>query len=281
MRTIDLSSWTQVGEGGNGLTYVNPADPDVILKVDKPAINTLEFVRHEYEVSKAVERLGIQVPRMYEMVRVGDLYATLSQRIRGKKSLSRICCDQPDHTEEMARRLCEEGRKLFSTPCDTDFFPSRKEQLMRALEKVQFIGEKRRRILVDFARSVGDAPTCLHGDFNTGNLILAEGGYYWIDLDRFGHGDPMFDLGHLYLICNVYAPMRQVQELFHMTEAQLRRFWDAFAKAYTASDDHTGLDREAARFACLDMVLRYEFQKCSLPEKLFFAVHIRRLMKQG
>ncbi len=280
MRTIDLSTWNKVGEGGNGSTYINPAEPDIILKIDKPAINTFEFVKHEYEVTKAVERLGIQVPKMYEMVSVGELYATLSQRIKGKKSLSRICCDEPDRIEEMARVLCEQGQKLFSTPCNTDLFPNRREQLAKALGKVQFIGETNRRILADYAQTIGDATTCLHGDFNTGNLIQAEGGYYWIDLDRFGYGDPMFDLGHLFLICNIYASMKQVQDIFHMTEEQLRRFWLAFAKAYTGSDDHGDFDHRVAKFACLDIVLRYEFQKCTLPEKLFFSLHIRRLIKR-
>ena len=112
-----------------------------------------------------------------------------------------------------------------------------------------------------------------------GNLVLSGDKPVWIDLDRFGYGDPMFDIGHLYQICNVYAPMKQVQDIFHMTEQQLHLFWDAFAKAYTGQDDHTEFDCQAGRFACLDMILRYEFQKCSLPEKMFFGVYIRRLIK--
>ena len=150
---------------------------------------------------------------------------------------------------------------------------------MRALDKVQFVSRKNRRILKDFARTIQDIKTCSHGDFNMGNLVLSGDKPIWIDLDRFGYGDPMFDIGHLYQICNVYAPMKQVQDIFHMTEPQLHLFWDAFAKAYTGQDDHTEFDCQAGRFACLDMILRYEFQKCSLPEKMFFGVYIRRLIK--
>ena len=278
-KEIDLSAWTQVGQGGNGTTYENPAQPDVILKVDKARINTLEFVKHEFEVSKAVEALGLPTPKMHEMVRVGNLYATISDRIKDKKSLSRICHDEPQRIEEMAQLMSHNGKILFSTICNTDFFPSRKEQLMRALDKVQFINSKNRRILKDFARTIQDIKTCSHGDFNMGNLVLSGDQPVWIDLDRFGYGDPMFDIGHLYQICNVYAPMKQVQEIFHMTEQQLGLFWDAFAKAYTGQDDHSEFDQKAGRFACLDMILRYEFQKCSLLEKMFFGVYIKRLIK--
>ena len=277
-RVIDMSTWTQVGQGGNGTTYENPSQPDLILKVDKKQINTLEFVRHEFEVSKAVEALGLPTPKMREMVRVGDLYATISDRIKDKKSLSRICHDEPQRIEEMAQLMCRMGKDLFSTQCNTEFFPSRKEQLMRALDKVQFISRKNRQILKDFAQTIQDIKTCSHGDFNMGNLVLSGDQPVWIDLDRFGYGDPMFDIGHLYQICNVYAPMKQVQEIFHMTEQQLGLFWDAFAKAYTGQDDHSEFDSQAGRFACFDMILRYEFQKCSLLEKMFFGVYIKRLI---
>lgn len=278
-RIIDLSAWTQVGQGGNGTTYENPSQPDFILKVDKKQINTLEFVKHEFDVSKAVANLGLPTPKMHEMVRVGDLYATISDRIKDKKSLSRICHDEPQRIEEMAQLMCRMGKELFSTQCNTDFFPSRKEQLMRALDKAQFISRKNRRILKDFAQTIQDIKTCNHGDFNMGNLVLSGDQPVWIDLDRFGYGDPMFDIGHLYQICNVYAPMKQVQDIFHMTEQQLNLFWDAFAKAYTVQDDHSEFDSQAGRFACFDMILRYEFQKCSLLEKMFFGVYIKRLIK--
>ena len=131
---IDLSQWQQVGEGGNGKTYVNPAAPGEILKVNNARLSTLEAVKHEYDVSKAVEALGLTVPQVFRIVRVGDAYATISQLVKDKKSLSRICHDEPERTEEMARLLCQKGKELFSTPCNTDYFPSRKEQVLWSID---------------------------------------------------------------------------------------------------------------------------------------------------
>jgi len=88
---IDLAAWTQVGEGGNGRTYVNPAEPDVILKVNDGHSNDLASVKKEFDVSKAVEGLGLPTPKMYRIVRVGNGYAATSELIPDKKSLSRIC----------------------------------------------------------------------------------------------------------------------------------------------------------------------------------------------
>jgi hypothetical protein len=70
-----------------------------------------------------------------------------------------------------------------------------------------------------------------------------------------------------------------VQDIFHMTEQQLNLFWDAFAKAYTGHDDHTEFDSLSGKFACIDIVLRYEFQESRLIEKIFFGVYIKRLIK--
>lgn len=277
---IDLSAWHQVGEGGNGKTYGNPEKPDLILKVNKARLCSLEVVRHEYEVSKAVSGLGLSVPKVHEIVRVGDAYGTLTQRIKGKKSLSSICHDLPERIEEMARVLSEKGKELFATQCDTTVFPSRKEQLMWAIDNATYLSKKNRPLIREFARTIPEATTCVHGDFQTGNLIVAEGKYYWIDLDRFAHGDPMFDIGHLFLICHIYSKMKQVQKIFHMDHAQLMRFWDAFAKDYTGLEDHSEFDRLAGKFACLDIVVRCRFGKPSFAESLFFRMHIHNLVKE-
>ena len=103
--TINLDDYKQIGEGGNGKTYVNPAAPGEILKVNNARMSTWEAVKREYDISRAVADLGIAVPATYRIVRVGKAFATISQRIEGKRSLSRICHDEPQRTEEMARLL--------------------------------------------------------------------------------------------------------------------------------------------------------------------------------
>ena len=277
--TIDLNDYTQIGEGGNGKTYVNPAVPGEILKVNHARLSTWEAVKREYDVSRAVADLGISVPAMHRIVRVGNAFATISQRIEGKRSLSRICHDEPERTEEMARLLCCKGKELFATQCNTQFFPSRRDQALLAIERATFVSRKNRERLRTFVEGIAENSHCLHGDFQTGNIIQAGAEYYWIDLDRFGHGDPMFDIGHLYLICHIYAPMKRVQDIFHMTLKQFHRFWDAFAKEYTGQDDHAAFDAQAGRFAALDVVLRTVFQKPNFVEKLFFGFYVHQLMK--
>ena len=280
VQRINLNDYTQIGEGGNGKTYVTSAVPDEILKVNNARLSTWEAVKYEYDVSKAVASLGIYVPAMYRIVQVGDAYATISQRIKGKKSLSRICHDEPERTEEMARLLCSKGKELFATPCNTEFFPSRKAQVLLAVERATFVSRKNREKIQTFVETIPENSHCVHGDFQTGNIIQAGADYYWIDLDRFAYGDPMFDIGHLFLICHIYAPMKRVQNIFHMTLDQFHRFWDAFAKEYTGQDDHAEFDTQAGRFAAIDVILRTVFQKPTLAEKLFFGIYVHKLVKK-
>ncbi len=256
-KTIDLSSWTQEGEGGIGKTYSRADAPGLLLKVNKtPHKNNEASVRHDVETAQHVLAMGLPTPQVYEVVQVGDCFGMTCERIQGKRSLSRICADEPSRLGEMATLLAAQGKLLHATPCDTTFFPSCKKLIQEAIEAACFIGEDDRQKLRAFAEGLPDETTCVHGDFQTGNLIVsAEGKPYFIDLDWFSYGTPMFDIGHLYLLCNVYSQFQAMRDIFHMTQEQLIALWDAFATAYSGSADHTDFDRRAAMFAPLDICL--------------------------
>lgn len=254
LKSIDINSWTQVGEGGIGKTYVHPDNPDILLKVNRSSMSDERTVKREVETSQHVFDLGLSTPRMFDIVRVGDAYGYTFERIKGKKSLSRICADDPSRISEIAALLASEGRKLHITTCDTAFFPSHKEGALKAIGAADFADEADKQKLLAFVEGLDDAPTCLHGDYQTGNLIVSgEGKPYWIDLGWFSHGLPMFDIGHLYLITQIYSQFQRMRDIIHMSREQLLAFWDAFAAAYSGNADHAAFDAEAARFAAIDV----------------------------
>lgn len=253
----DISAWIQVGEGGNGKTYEHPDNPDILLKVNNAPCNDEATMRREFDVTQHVLGLGLSTPRIYEMVRVGDGYGLVFERIKGKRSLSRICADDPSRIAEAAGRLATLGKQLHATPCDTCFFPSRKTLALKGIEASDFVDAGDRAVLQAFVQTLVDETTCTHGDFQMGNLIISgEDKPYWIDLGWFSHGSPLFDLGHLFLICQIYSRFPTTQNIFHMTQAQLQDFWDAFATAYTGSTDHTAINALVGKFAPLDICIR-------------------------
>ena len=253
-KNIDISTWTQVGEGGVGKTYVHPDDPDILLKVNRASMSDELTVKREVESSQHVFNLGLSTPRMYDIVRVGDAYGYTFERIKDKKSLSRICADDPSRIGEMAALLAHEGKVLHATPCDTTFFPSHKETALKAIAAADFADTADRQKMKAFIEGLDDTPTCIHGDYQSGNLIVSgEGKPYWIDLGWFSYGLPMFDIGHLYLLTQVYSQFQRLCDIFHMTREQLLAFWDAFAEVYSGSADHAAFDAEAAKFAPIDV----------------------------
>lgn len=81
---------------------------------------------------------------------VGDAYGYTFERIKGKKSLSRICADDPSRISEIAALLASEGRKLHATTCDTAFFPSHKEGALKAIGAADFADEADKQKLLAF-----------------------------------------------------------------------------------------------------------------------------------
>lgn len=147
---------------------MSDAEPGVILKVNAARLSTEQAVKREFEVSRAVESLGLPVPKMHRMVQVGEAYGTVAQLIKGKKSLSRICCDEPARIPEMAKLLCAKGKEMFATSCNTEVFPSRKEQVLRAIDGATFLSREARAKLRSFAQTIPECRNCIHGGFPDG-----------------------------------------------------------------------------------------------------------------
>lgn len=279
--TISLNEWQQVGAGGNGATYINPAEPDVLLKVSRLGDGTEEAMNKEFHTSQAVQRLGIPTPEMKKLVKVGEDYGIISELIKGKQSLGRLTHEAPERIDELARHMAQMARQLHATAVkDTTYLPSMKALMLEALEQTTMVGGKKLRELKAFVSGLEDAPTLLHGDIQPGNVIMAGGRSYWIDLGRACHGIPMFDLGHFYLFCNIFSKKQRVQDIAHMTDKQMVQFWHTFAGAYHGEADMAAFEAECKRFAALDVVLLGHIQTLNWHERLFLGLLAKALFKE-
>lgn len=290
-KEIDLSAWTKKGEGGNGTTYINEQEPGVILKVSHREDGLLEAVSKEFYTSKAIYDLGISTPKMIELVRVQDEYGIKSQLISRGKSLARLCGEKPEMIDDLAACTAKLAKQIHSTLPDdqTKWIPSMKALMLEALASTQMLSGRKLKEVTAFVESLEDAPTLLHGDFSMGNLIFQLQSAdiqstkdlkpYWIDLGRAVHGIPMFDLGHMFLFCNIFSRNVRVQHIAHMTTDQMKHFWNSFALAYNGPNNMESFNAECKRFATLDLVLLGHIQTLNWHERLFLRWLAKKLFK--
>ena len=233
MRNIDLNEWVPSGAGATAASYNHKTDTTLLLKVFLSGILNDDYADKEYQLSKDVDALGIRTPKALEMGVVGTSKAIIYERITGKKSLSRLCADNPEKISEYAVLFARECHKLHGTSCNIQNFPSRKEQVLKAVKEHKGYSNCTKQVVEKLVGLLDDTSTCLHGDLQTGNLIIAHDTPYWIDLGCFAWGNPMYDLACLYFFC--CHPIGQIlgRTLCHLKRPQLRCFWNAFAREYS------------------------------------------------
>ena len=268
---IELSEWTQVGAGFNGQAYVSSAHPGVMLKLVTTEMGSAQKVEQEFYAAKTAFETGLPTPKVFEIVRNGKDHGYLCQIIEGKKSFARLCADAPDRIPEYAAMMAEYGKVLHSTPITPNEYVVPMKQLLRdALKSSPLVDDDQRKHLQTLVDSMPDNTNCLHGDFQPGNIILASGQYYWIDLGWLSQGYYMMDLAHLYKMMIEDSMIPQVQDLTHMTRQQMVDFWYAFAVAYTGTKDVDALNHEIRPYAALDTIRSFYLHPMNGPQFIEF-----------
>lgn len=266
---IDLSEWTQVGEGYNGQAFVSSAHPGMLLKIVRTDMGSAEKVEQEFYAAQTAFRTGLPTPKMYEMVRDGNDHGYLCEKIEGKKSFARLCADHPDQIAKYATKMAQLGRELHQTTIEAnDYVVPMKQLLLKALEISPIVSEAQRKLLTEIAESLPESKNCLHGDFQPGNIIVANGQHYWIDLGWLSQGHYIMDLAHLYKMMVEDSILPTVQDLTHMSREQMLDFWSEFAKAYTGNTDVEALNQEIRPYAALDMVRSFYLHSSDNPALL-------------
>lgn len=231
---IDLNDYERVGEGANGASYNHKTDPSIMLKL---YFRNFEAAELELELAQKVYQMGIPTPEPGDLVTDGKQVGIRFRRLIGKKSYSRACGDDPEHTEDYAREFAQMCLRLHNTHVDTTQFENVKNRLYAMLEANPDFTPEQKQKIHDFIAAAPDTDTAIHGDLQFGNgIFVPTGEKYFIDLGDFCYGYPLFDLGMVYLCCCLNNE-EWTMEVNHMSNATARRFWDAFAAEYFLSPD--------------------------------------------
>ena len=156
--------------------------------------------------------------------------------------------------------------QLHATHVDTTQFESVKDRYHRLLSENPFFSTDEKDKLNRFISDVPDSDTAIHGDLQYSNAILAGEKRYFIDLGDFCYGNPLFDLGMVYLSCNL-SDASFIKETFHMEKATAIKFWEAFALAYFGRDRTLkDIEKEIRPFAGLKTLIVERDAQCPMPQ---------------
>ena len=231
---ISLDDYVLSGGGANGESYDHRDDPSVMLKLYFPG--KIQQPLDEMMLARKVYDLGIPSPEPGDYVVTEDgRYGIRFHRIPGKKSYSRATADEPEKVAQFAAEFADMCLGLHATKVDTKQFENVKDRYYRLLEQNPFFTAQEKDRIGKFIADVPDEKTAIHGDLQYSNAIFAGDKRYFIDLGDFCWGNHLFDVGMVYVCCNLSAEAF-IRETFHMSKALAGRFWEEFAPCYFGAD---------------------------------------------
>ncbi|MDO5442920.1 MAG: phosphotransferase, partial [Bacteroidia bacterium] len=242
---IDLQDWEQSGEGSWGVTYFHKSDDTLLLKLNSEDMPQEENLK-EFNFTNAVHLLGVKCPAALRLVSDGHRFGYISERLAGKKSFARIISEDPAMIEPLAKDFAAAARYLHSIPCDTGVFESITERFRTQINSCRWIKKRTKALLNSYADGLRPITTCLHGDMHPGNYLRADKGDYWIDLGRFGYGDPDLDYASQYVLANL-APEYMTKWLLHIDHATYGRFLELYGQYHYGEDFHSAETQERLR----------------------------------
>ena len=267
--TINLNDYVQTGEGGTSLTYTHKTRP-TMAKLFNPG-NETELAEKEFLTARAVFEMGIPTPEPLRLVTDGDRRGVEYELISNKRSFTRIISQEPERLEEISLAFARMARELHAKKADTSRFTSIKESLRRFYqEKGDRVTEEYKERALAFIDNAPDADTCLHGDLHIGNVITDSRRNVWIDLGQFCYGEPEWDLGWMWTICNRLDGQRS-DFILHLTPETLKAHWNIFLTAYLGTDDKATIGEYTKRIMAyyavrLPYMVDLQVQGC-LPEE--------------
>ena len=262
---INLDDYILSGGGANGESYDHKTDPSVMLKLYFPG--KIQQPLDEMKLARKVYELGIPSPEPGEYVVTEDgRYGIRFHRIVGKKSYSRATGDHPEKAIQYAEEFAQMCLQLHATHVDTTQFENVKERYGRLLSENPFFTAEEKEKLNRFIDSVPDTDTAIHGDLQFSNAIFVGDQRYFIDLGDFCYGNPLFDLGMVYLCC-VLDSEDFIRETFHMDKPTAMRFWEGFAPAYFGKERTLqDIEAEIRPYAGLKTIIIERDTRCPMPE---------------
>lgn len=183
-----------IGEGNTAEVYF--WGENEILKLFRQKF-PYEGVDREYNVSKAVETLGLPVPKVGKMIEIEGRRGIIYEKITGSSMLELIT-KHPASVVNYSKHMAVLHNEMHQ--CKVEGLPKYKEALEWNIRHTELLSETLRLEILDLLEKLPESSYLCHGDFHPGNIISASDKSTILDWMTAAAGDPAADVARTLLL---------------------------------------------------------------------------------
>ncbi len=189
---------------------------------------SLENIRYELCITRAVHDSGLPVPTVGEIIQVNGRNGLLYQRVDGISMFDKMAI-KPWMIFHYARRLAELHVEMHSKTIRADI-PLQHPKLKDKINHADALSIDLRAKALDTLETLPVGDRLCHGDFHPGNIILSNGSEVVIDWIDSSLGNPLADVARTTIIARGAIESHQIQE--PLQRVAVRIFHAAYLRQY-------------------------------------------------
>ena len=229
-KTLSVEGCKEIGRGAKGIIY--RYNDDTIIKVYKNK-DILEKIEQERELAKKALILGIPTAISYDVVKVGDSFATVFELL-DCSSMGGLLKENPEKLDYYACEFAKLLKQINTTPATLDIKDASGVAYNWLNISRSYLGEELYQKIKAMVDRIPNTNTIVHGDYHTNNVMVLKDEMILIDMDTLSRGNKIFDLA---IISFSYHEMNNFDENNSASFLGLDKdvaisFYDAFIKYY-------------------------------------------------
>jgi len=264
---VSVEGCDVIGRGSNGEVY--RLDPDTVVKVYINA-DALPEIEHERDVARKALVLGIPTAISYDVVKVGDHYASMFEMINAK-SFSEILAADPSEMEKCAVMSVDLLKLIHGTEVPAGQLPDQRDVTIGWIEYLKpHLPAETYDKLYGLISAIPHDDHMIHGDYHTKNLMLQNGEVILIDMDTLAVGHPILEMASIY---NAYVGFHLldplgVERFLGIGADVAPRLWKRTLELYYGTNDEAQLKvyEDKAKVVGLVRIMRRCIKRHCEPE---------------
>lgn len=204
-------------------------------------------MEREIALSRRAFVLGVPTAISFGIVSVGEQYGAMYELVEAD-TLTGCILHSPSRLDYYAGIMADVARQIHSTKAqDNDPFPDARERVREYI--LNGVARSDKTLADRCLKLVDQMPATrhlIHGDFHTSNVFLQNSEPLLIDMDRLATGDPVIELGDIYMYYIVPGEKDGVgtDPYLGISFQLCRRFFRIFMERYLQTQDENRI-REA------------------------------------